>query len=88
MKVPMEFRKLLEQQFEEIDWSCAKENLIPPAKWQNQIPFWDIAQIEGKKYYTRQVCKDGDLNNGGYTSTISFDENTGIIYFVGEQFSG
>lgn len=85
MKVSPEFKTFLDQHFEETKWPRAEGHLTPPTDWQDEMPFWHLDEIRGKSYYEKSVYEDGDVDKGGFTSTLSYDEHTGTVYFVGEQ---
>ncbi len=87
IKVSASFKKVLEQQFNSTNWAVV-DDLTPPADWKKDLPFWNNSEIEGKKYFEKYNYNKGNVKNGGFISTLSFDEETGIVYFVGSEISG
>lgn len=74
--------EFLHKNFEAGEWDSVRESLTPPTAWMKDLPFWDMTAIRNKSYYETAY-----RNSRGTTfkSVLSYDRQSGTIYFVGAE---
>ncbi|MCD4823860.1 MAG: hypothetical protein K8S55_04585 [Phycisphaerae bacterium] len=82
LKSEGDLTSFLNKHFSAETWDSVQEHMMPPEDWQNSLPFWNQAEMEGKTYYSGSHVDNDETT---FVSYLSYDKETGIIYFVGMQ---
>jgi|GEM_PF-3363019 len=74
--------EFLDQHFVASTWASVKQQMTPPKNWVEDLPFWKQEEVEGKSYFSLDRT---NASGTVFTSTLSYDQETGFIYFVGAE---
>jgi hypothetical protein len=75
-------RTLADAEFETCAWSDARDYLVPPDSWMDQLPFWDKARIKESIHYRR---RHKDESGTDWLCRLAIDAENHVAYFVGVQ---
>jgi hypothetical protein len=82
LKSDHDLSSFLKKNFGTASWAVVKKDLVPPADWAKDLPFWNEGELRKKEYYSKDYR---DENGGLFRSALSYDNESGILYFVGSQ---